>query len=980
MEKTKRTSAFSNFARSFFLKVKTSKNHPSHLIVFLFAVLILSFAAGAFASSKPADAAHVPSSGSDHGDAHNSGVHVFSDSRGGHGGSPSSTGSLAEVHGAAPGGGGAHGQRDAGGHGGGNAHDLASVPDFITPGTAGVGAQAFIPFFIIAIPLLAAIGICVFRGDSPEHFKIRNIFSLGACLLVLLALIAMWPAVIRGHHVDGKLLRGLYFSFAEYIPNFKFSFRVDPLGLCVAVVSALLWLGSCINAVSYMTHEKRSWRYDFLTIATLASQMGVLMAGDLFTLFIFFEGLIIFPYGMVAHKEDSASKLGANTYLYMGVFTGLFLLAGMILLYGYAGSVDLKPMAETLTATVGPTMRKAIFACMVIGFGGKAGLFLEHAWLPMAHPVAPAPGSTLLSGAMIKCGAYGIIRTACMIFGPENPLNPASWIYSQTFGYTVIWIGVVSMFLAVLSALITANAKKMLAFHSVSQMGYIVMGIGCAAYLGKDGAMGMSGAVYHIVNHAIFKASLFICVGTIYFRTHELDMYKLGGLWRKMPLTCLGLFIAACGIAGIPMFNGFASKTLLHHAILESYQHSAHYTANGLPDVKLRIAEMIFMVTAGGTFASNMKLFALTAFGKRPKKYDAIKPAPLPMQLSVVFFSALIIFIGLNPNWMLENFIGPSLAYFGYDPASHPYHLIYNIHAEGLVRSTIPILVNPLTGGIFSDSAVVHNILGGTTAAMMGGMYFIPGMQFHLFHAVVPEKFTCFYWYERAYRKIRKLISGPEGYGALSARPAIVPREPISDKLNEHLEAMHRLYEKVEASAKDASSKNLTPHLEAMRLLYEKIQATTKEFSTHEMDVARHYMEEIEKLRTSGTARLKNFIVYPILMLEEVFMSVGEKIAVELWLPMSDPGSLYGKVDRFVTSRLGGDVIVDGYLASTYLKLCDWAASSDVWIIDGCVNGIAWCIRLYSQLVRRTQTGKIQNYALLMFMALLIIEVLLHLP
>jgi formate hydrogenlyase subunit 3/multisubunit Na+/H+ antiporter MnhD subunit len=139
------------------------------------------------------------------------------------------------------------------------------------------------------------------------------------------------------------------------------------------------------------------------------------------------------------------------------------------------------------------------------------------------------------------------------------------------------------MFLGVLNALISANSKRMLAYHSVSQMGYIILGIGCAAYMGRDGAMGLAGALYHIVNHALFKSLLFLTVGSVYFRTHELDMYKLGGLWRKMPLTCVAMFIAVCGISGIPGFNGFASKTLLHHAIWEAYEHSVHLTPTVKP-------------------------------------------------------------------------------------------------------------------------------------------------------------------------------------------------------------------------------------------------------------------------------------------------------------------------------------------------------------------------------------------------------------
>lgn len=742
---------------------------------------------------------------------------------------------------------------------------VAPVAKYIRPDTAKHGGKTSLPIWPLVVPVLAAIGIACFRKNTKEHFLARNILTVGACLIDLGILIAMWFPVVKGCDVGGTLYKGLFFDVQGYLPFFSLTFRVDALALCIATVCTILWLGSFINSVSYMTHEHNPWRYDLLAIITLTAQIGVFFAGDFFTLFLFFEGLIIFPYGMVAHKEDAPSLFGANTYLYMGVFTGLFLLAGSMIQYAGIGTVDIAAMGSLVNQSMTSTMKFVMFGCYLIGFGGKAGLFLEHAWLPQAHPVAPAPGSTLLSGAMIKAGAYGIIRVACQIFSPEKALTQLPWLTMANLGYVLIWIGVVSMFLAVLSALITANAKKMLAFHSVSQMGYIIMGVGCAAYMGRDGAMGFSGALYHMVNHALFKASLFICVGTVYFRTHELDMYKLGGMITKMPITCLGLFIAACGISGIPMFNGFASKTLLHHAILEAYEHSAHAGVTGIPDFKLRIAEVIFMVTAGGTFASNMKLFALTAFGKRPEKYDHVKEAPWPMLVSIGLFSFCILFIGIYPNWLIENFIGPALAYFKYDPGSHAYHILYNIHAPlGAIKSTIPILWNPVHFEVFANSEVLHNLIGGGTAVMMGGMYFILGMRFHLFHAVVPERFTLVHWYEKGIRAFRDFCNGPCRY------------------------------------------------------------------------------------------------------LDDSIYKFTEFVAVTFWMPMLDPKSIYGKVDNLVTDMWGGDIVVDGILSSQYVKVCDATAEADVVGVDGGVNGVAWGIRTYSQILRRAQTGFAQTYALVM--------------
>ncbi|MFQ5780518.1 MAG: complex I subunit 5 family protein, partial [Nitrospiria bacterium] len=385
-----------------------------------------------------------------------------------------------------------------------------------------------------------------------------------------------------------------------------------------------------------------------------------------------------------------------------------------------------------MAASMDAGIKYQIAALMILGFGGKAGIFLEHFWLPEAHPVAPTPASALLSGAMIKAGAYGIFRVVNHLFIPQGEAM-GDWLTLSNIGYVTIWVGVITMFFAVISALITSDSKRMLAFHSVSQMGYIVLGIGCAAYLGREGAMGVAGALYHIVNHGLFKAALFLGVGAVYFRTRELDMYKLGGLWRNMPVAAVCLFIAVCGISGIPFFNGFASKTILHHAILESYE-LKH-------DLFLQIAEKIFIVTAAGTFASNMKMFMLIFLGERPRKYERVEPAPLTMKIAMGAFSAAILFLGFFPNWLLETAIGPGLASFGFDAHSHAYHLLYNVQTQ---VSGLAILYP----GAESFGRVAHNLLDGGVAVLLGGAIMFVGLKFGWFHVKIP-KFLTFEWFYR---------------------------------------------------------------------------------------------------------------------------------------------------------------------------------------------------------------------------------------
>ncbi|MDD5773007.1 MAG: proton-conducting transporter membrane subunit [bacterium] len=594
--------------------------------------------------------------------------------------------------------------------------------NFITP---DISNAAYYPIWCILLPVFGAFLVMI----AGKRERIRQGITVLTVAVNFILLLMMINPVINGIGSGGELYKGLFFKI-EYFYTYSFSFKVDPVSLLIALATNFVWLMSVIYAIGYMRGEHKRTRYDFFVLISLMMNLGVLLAGDLLTLFIFFEGMLLALYPLVIHEENESSRMAAKVYLYMGVATGLCLLAGIFLLNYFTGSLDIGTMGDKL-GMLG-VWKYIIAGLLILGFGGKAGIFFEHIWLPLAHPVAPSPASAILSGAVIKAGAYGIIRVVNMFYLPVME-NADNWLTMSNIGYVMIWIGVLTMFLGVLSALISSNAKKMLAFHSISQMGYIVMGIGCAAYLGKDGAMGLSGALYHIINHALFKASLFLCAGAVYFRTKELDMYKLGGLWKNMPVTCVCLFIAVCGISGMPGFNGFASKTLLHHSIVEAYEHSSLYF--GKPDKMLRVAEIIFMLTAGGTFASNFKLFILIFLGKnKNEEYKALKEVPFTMKISLISFSAMIIFIGLFPNLLLKYLISPGVSYLGYEP---------------------------LGNGLFTGSEILRNLPGVGTVILLGGIYFVLGFKLGWFHVRVPRYLTVEYYYRKIFNGFINLCSGP---------------------------------------------------------------------------------------------------------------------------------------------------------------------------------------------------------------------------
>ncbi len=621
--------------------------------------------------------------------------------------------------------------------------------------TPAVSSRAWLPLLAILMPVLAALGVLISRKNAV----LRNVFLVGGCGISFILLGCMFFPVISGMQFGGHFYQGIE-AHLPFLPGFPMTFRVDAASLVVALVTAFLWLATAIYSMDYMKIEGKETRFAFFNLLTLAADLGVLLSGDFLTMFFFFEGLVIFPYALLAHREDEGALRGANNYLYLGLLSGLSLILGIMLLYNYTGSVDIALLSAVAGKQLTPQIKYWITALMVAGFGVKAGIIPLHIWMPTAYPKAPNNACALSSGGMIKAGAYGIFRVVNMLFVPQV-WDKLQQIPLQTIGYTVIWVGTITMFLGVLCALISENSNRMLGFHSVSQMGYIVMGIGCAAYMGADGAMGLAGALYHIVNHALFKASLFLCVGAVFFHTREINMYNLGGLWRNMPVAAIGLFIAVCGISGIPGFNGFASKTVLHHAILEAYEYSAHLSG-GIRDAKLKLVEIIFMLTAAGTFASNIKLFALTFMGKRQEKHADVPKSPRFISWAIIMLSASIVLIGLFPNWLLNNFIGPALKSFNFDPNSHGYHMLYNLHAAN-PQSLLPILY-PVGQVADAWSQVLHNLTGAGTAVMLGGMYFIPGMYLGWFHIQVPLKLQFEYYYKAIFNAFAWICKQPVSF------------------------------------------------------------------------------------------------------------------------------------------------------------------------------------------------------------------------
>ena len=554
---------------------------------------------------------------------------------------------------------------------------------------------AILPILIILIPIIGGIIQLTFGLRSVHK---RDLIVIFMTFLTILLVMFAYPKALNG---------GLHYEIPGIL-GLGLTFHADMLGFTMLMITSLIWFFVMVYAHEYMKKERHCNRFFVFMALTYGAVLGTILAGDLLTLFLFLEIMTFTSYILVIHGQQEESFTAGYNYILMGILGGFAILTAILLVYFTVG--DLRFSSAIVALRDKGPVQYWIIGLLIFGFGIKAGMAPVHVWLPRAHPVAPTPASALLSGIMIKVGAYGILRVATSYFFPTkiDAINGVDsiWLTTQTIGSAVIWIGIITMAIGVFMALQQSNIKKMLAYHSISQMGYILMGIGVALYLGYKGAMGYTGALYHIINHALFKSLLFMVAGVVYFHTRESDMYKLGGLWRKLPLTAIVCLIASFGIVGMPFFNGFISKSILHHGIVEAYTY-------GHPS--FFYAEMIFIIISAGTFCSFIKLFYYVFLGKMPDKYKTIAPEYNSLDTALLAVAVLIIAIGLNPRFILDTLIVPQLYNTTFDP------IFIHKYVEGLHFFTS------------SDLTTTLLVFG------LGGLIFYVGTKFHLFHLKLPR-------------------------------------------------------------------------------------------------------------------------------------------------------------------------------------------------------------------------------------------------
>lgn len=492
--------------------------------------------------------------------------------------------------------------------------------------------------FINNFPILAImslfLGAFISSLVGRRNAKVRNTVVFLAMLVSLVLILALIKPVL----LEGQVIN-YWLGNWEPVEGWAIgnSLEVDALSLFFALIVVVAVFVSGVYSFFYMSHDDSLVNYYTLFLMLSGSVLGLVLSGDLFNMFVMIEIMTFTAVALTAFRNHYEGALeGAFKYLVVGSLGSTSVLIGIALIYSQLHTLNLAQIAALLPTASSPVILIA-FAFLFVGFGSKAFLFPFHPLAADAHAVAPASISLMISGVLTKCGVYGIIRLCyCLYQNMDQPFVQ----------YFVTGVGVISMFVCVTMAFNQHNFKRLLAFHSISQVGYVITVIGLGS------ALGMSAGLFHAMNHTIFKGLLFLTAGAVQHATGSLDLDELGGLSKKMPGTCALFLIGAASISGLPPFNGFASKWMIYQATFQKAGETGNFFF-----VVVCVAALITSVL---TLASFIKVAQSVFFGQLNPKFANTKEVSLGMRIPMWILAALCILPGLFPDQVQQWLLTPA--------------------------------------------------------------------------------------------------------------------------------------------------------------------------------------------------------------------------------------------------------------------------------------------------------------------------------
>ena len=484
------------------------------------------------------------------------------------------------------------------------------------------------PIYSIMVLFLGAFVVAACGTKPSKNLKnpagARAWIALLATALSLFFLICLVKPVMLGGEIIAYWMgnRAIAGGYAIGI-----ALEVDALSLFFGLLIATAVFVSCLYSIRYMVHDDCVPQYYTLYCMLAGGVLGLVLSGDIFNMFVMVEILTFAAVALTAFRTKVYGALeAAFKYLVVGCMGSTAILAGVIMLYAQYHTLNLAQLATLIPGSMNNATKLA-FAFLYIGFSTKAFIVPFHPLAADAHGAAPASISVLISGVLTKSGIYGIIRITYFLFQTMG---------LGTMQFMLVFIGSVSMFVCVTMALAQHDFKRLLAYHSISQIGYVLAAVGLAS------GLGFSAGLYHAMNHTLFKGLLFLAAGAVLHETGTTDLGKLGGLSKKMPHTTVLFLVGAFSISGVPPFNGFASKWMIYQA---TYQRAVE-TGN----IGFLAVTIVALITSVLTLASFVKVTQSVFFGQLPAEYENVKEVPFGMRLAMGILAALCIFTGLFPR------------------------------------------------------------------------------------------------------------------------------------------------------------------------------------------------------------------------------------------------------------------------------------------------------------------------------------------
>ncbi|MBA7576524.1 Na(+)/H(+) antiporter subunit D [subsurface metagenome] len=468
-----------------------------------------------------------------------------------------------------------------------------------------------LPLFV-AIPLVTAFVLPLFgrKGKSA------------ATLLANLATTALLVLSI------GTIGQSAVYEIGNWSIPLGINFVLDGLSSLLLLVISVVSAAAMLFGVRYMEQYTAKAKYLCLFMLMVAGMNGVVLSGDIFNLFVFLEIASLASYALVGFGCEHEELEAAFKYMVLGTIGSIFVLFGVALVYGNTGTLNMAYISKAITESGLNAGLGFALALFIVGFGLKAALVPFHAWLPDAHPSAPAPISAMLSGVLIKSlGVYALARVVFNIFG-----------ITVSTGWLLLVLGLLSMVTGAFLAMGQWDIKRLMAYSSISQLGYVVLGIGLGGILIAKGdnpawaSLAILGGLFHLVNHAVYKSLLFLTSGSVQMATGTRQLRELGGLAGKMPVTRATCTIASASIAGIPPFSGFWSKLILVVAAIGA---GFYWVA----------AVIVFVSLC--TLIMYLKVQRYVFLGELPENLQQVRENKGSMLIAMIFLACLCVLMGL---------------------------------------------------------------------------------------------------------------------------------------------------------------------------------------------------------------------------------------------------------------------------------------------------------------------------------------------